>query len=155
MVTGKMTWQVTEASGGGLFLAVFDESDDCIYFHNYGEPGHTQGQLRQDVEALRAGDDTSDWDGNSETPQDDYDEFVEPYRESEFENTTSSEDNHIVADENGIYPGRMGCAAMDEFGVSHEEHGRHMRDDMDKIMPYPSVVAKADDGNSADDEGPK
>jgi hypothetical protein len=58
-----ITWEVTEDNGGGLTLYVWDDTG-LIYAHAGYEYDGTRTQLRNDIAALCAGDNTDDWDGN-------------------------------------------------------------------------------------------
>jgi hypothetical protein len=63
-----------------------------------------------DIQALKNGDNpATDWDGNENNPQAVYDNIVS------FEYGWE-----IVADNDGIYPDKMGCAARLEFGIEME-----------------------------------
>lgn len=63
-----------------------------------------------DIQALKNGDNpATDWDGNENNPQAVYDNIVS------FEYGWE-----IVADNDGIYPDKMGCAACLEFGIEME-----------------------------------
>lgn len=96
-------FQVIEDNGGGLTLAVFNESDKVDYLHNGYE--YIKGQLLQDIQALKNGDDPAiDWEGNSENPQKAYDEM-----------TSYQYGWEVIADNDGIYPDKMGVAAKLEF----------------------------------------
>lgn len=100
-------YQVIEDNGGGLTLVVFDENGYVEYLHNGYEYG-TDGRLLEDLENLKSGDNpVVDWEGNEENPQ------------SVYDNITSYECGwEIVADNDGIYPEKMGYAARIEFGIS-------------------------------------
>lgn len=102
-------YEVIEDNGGGLTLAVFNENGDVDYLHSGYEYG-TSGRLINDLEALKNGDNpVTDWDGNEENPQ------------AVYDNITSFEYGwEIVADNDGIYPNKMGCAACIEFGINRE-----------------------------------
>lgn len=102
-------YEVIEDNGGGLTLAVFNENGDVDYLHSGYEYG-TSGRLINDLEALKNGDNpATDWDGNEENPQ------------AVYDNITSFEYGwEIVADNDGIYPNKMGCAAYIEFGINRE-----------------------------------
>lgn len=63
-----------------------------------------------DIQALKNGDNpATDWDGNEDNPQAVYDNIVS------FEYGWE-----IVADNDGIYPDKMGGAACLEFGIEME-----------------------------------
>lgn len=101
-------FEVIEDNGGGLTLAVFGDNDEVIYFHSGFE--YNPGTLMECLKSLKDGDDPiKHWDGNEEEPQKAYD------------NLTSFEYGwEIVADNDGIYPEKMGYAACKEFGVENE-----------------------------------
>lgn len=102
---GIKRYQVIEDNGGGLTLVVFGSNNNVEYLHDGYE--HNPGQLQQDLKALRDGDDpANDWEGNAEDPQ------------AMYDNITSYEYGwEIVADNDGIYPDKMGAAARIEFNV--------------------------------------
>lgn len=101
----KKHYEVIEDNGGGLTLAVFAENEKVEYLHTGYE--YNRGGLTEDLNALANGDNpVEDWDGNAENPQADYDSM------KSYEYGWK-----IVADNNGIYPERMGAAAKLEFNV--------------------------------------
>lgn len=102
-------YEVIEDNGGGLHLVVFGADDKVEYLHSGYEYG-TSGRLINDLEALKNDDNpVEDWDGNEENPQ------------AVYDNMTSFEYGwEIVADNEGIYPEKMGCAASIEFGIQRE-----------------------------------
>jgi len=100
----KTTFQAIEDNGGGLHLAVFNEAGECIYFHSGFE--FDKDTLSDCIGRLRMGEGTEDWEGNSETPREDY------------ENLTSFEYGwEVISDEEGVYPDKMGAAARKEFEI--------------------------------------
>lgn len=101
-------YKVIEDNGGGLHLAVFAESGEVEYLHTGYE--YVNGQLINDLKALKEGDNPAeDWEGNEENPQ------------AVYDNITSFENGwNIVADNDGIYPDKMGRAACLEFGINRE-----------------------------------
>lgn len=102
-------YEVIEDNGGGLTLVVFDENGNVNYLHNKYEHG-TPGKLVNDLKLLNNGaDPKSEWDGNEENPQGTYDNIM-----------SSDHGWQIVADNDGIYPKKMGCAACREFGICGE-----------------------------------
>lgn len=103
----KTKYQAIEDNGGGLMLAVF-YGDVITYMHDDYE--YNVGQLSRDIENLKAGDNPLlDWEGNVEDPQ------------AAYDNVTSYEYGwEIVADQDGIYPDKMGRAAKIEFGIIDE-----------------------------------
>ena len=99
-------YEVIEDNSGGLTLAVFNENGNVEYLHSgyeYGNPGN----LMTDIILLRNGaDPVRDWEGNEENPQ------------AVYDNITSFEYGwKIVADNDGMYPDKMGCVARKEFGL--------------------------------------
>lgn len=102
-------YEVIEDNGGGLTLVVFNKNGKVDYLHSgyeYGKPG----RLICDLEALKNGDDpVKEWDGNEDNPQEIYDNILS------FEYGWE-----IVADNDGIYPDRMGRAACLEFAINIE-----------------------------------
>lgn len=99
-------FEVIEDNGGGLTLVVFAEDGKVEYLHSGYE--YVQGQLKEDLEALKNGDNTiEDWDGNAENPQATYDNI-----------TSLKYGWEVVADNDGIYPDKMGRAAQIEFQIS-------------------------------------
>jgi hypothetical protein len=102
-------YEVIEDNGGGLTLVVFNNNGIVDYLHSGYEYG-TSGRLMDDIQALKNGDNpATDWDGNEDNPQAVYDNIVS------FEYGWE-----IVADNDGIYPDKMGCAACLEFGIEME-----------------------------------
>ena len=97
----KRNYQVIEDNGGGLHLAVF-ENGNVVYLHSGYE--YVQGQLLCDIIALQGEDDVSEWDGNTDNPQQEYDDLMDGYGVE------------VIADTNGIYYDLMGAAGGREFG---------------------------------------
>lgn len=98
-------YEVIEDSGEGLTLVIFDKKGAVEYIHTGYE--YTPGQLIRNIEELKEDESVEDWDGGEENPQETY------------ENITSFECGwEIVADNNGIYPSKMGRAARLEFNIS-------------------------------------
>lgn len=107
-------YMVIENNGGGLALVVFAGDGEAIeYIHTGYE--YNQGQLTEDLDNLKNGDDPAeDWDGNelgSELPKD---------FESWFPWNQKGTGWEVVADNDGIYPEDMGSAAKIEFGIEEE-----------------------------------
>ncbi len=100
-----LTWQAIEDNGGGLHLAVFNDSG-CIYLHSGFE--YTPGDWAACINALKTGENPIDagWEGCADDPQGEYDNIMSYKYGWE-----------IVADEEGIYPDKMGSAAKKEFGI--------------------------------------
>lgn len=99
-------YEVIEDNSGGLTLAVFNENGNVEYLHSGYEFGNS-GSIMRDIMMLKNdANPIRDWDGNEENPQAVYDSII------------SSECGwEIVADNDGIYPDKMGCAARKEFGL--------------------------------------
>lgn len=97
-------FEVIEDNGGGLTLVIFGVSGIAEYLHTGYE--YIPGQLKEDLRGLWDGDDPASWDGNADDPQ------------TEYESLTAFEYGwEIIADNNGLYPLKMGRAASLEFGV--------------------------------------
>lgn len=98
-------YQVIEDNGGGLTLVVFNESGNVEYIHSGYE--YNKGQLQEDLQALNRGSNPAiDWDGNEDDPQ------------KAYESLTSYKHGwEVVADNDGIYPEKMGAAASLEFDL--------------------------------------
>lgn len=101
-------YEVIEDNGGGLTLAVFNVEGNIEYLHTGYECNLYQ--LTEDLEALKSGDNPAiDWDGNEESAQ------------AIYNNMTSYKYGwKIVADNNGVYPDKMGVAACLEFKIKQE-----------------------------------
>ena len=95
--------EVLEDNGGGLALFVFGEDGKAKYAHVGYE--FFYGLLTDDLKELANGGDpiVDGWDGNWEDPQGLYEEL---------ENSLGVE---IIADNNGIYPEKMGASGRLEF----------------------------------------
>lgn len=101
-------YKVIEDNGGGLTLVVFGRNGEVQYLCN-GYQFMKKGSLVNDINALKNGEDPSCWDGNVDDPQAAYDEINS--FDFGFE---------VVADEDGIYPNKMGVAASLEFGIDEQ-----------------------------------
>lgn len=112
-------YKVIEDNGGGLALVVFAEDGETVEYIHAGYE-YNPGQLTEDLEALKNGDDPArEWDGNEldgtegiENPED---------MESWFPWNQKGVGWETVADNGGIYPEDMGAAARAEFGISGED----------------------------------
>lgn len=104
-------YEVIEDNSGGLTLAVFNENGNVEYLHS-GYEYSNPGKLMNDIILLRNGaDPVRDWEGNVENPQ------------AVYDNITSFEYGwEIVADNDGMYPDKMGCAAREEFGLTENNN---------------------------------
>lgn len=109
-------FEVIEDNGGGLTLAIFNAEGKVDYIHSGYEYIHKQ--LRDDLEALRNGDNpVEDWDGNCGGMEWEY--GTNP--QTIYDNITSYEYGwEVIADNEGIYPEKMGNAAKIEFNISIE-----------------------------------
>lgn len=96
-------YKVFEDNGGGLHLFVLGEGGAPIYAHTGYEQVH--GQLRQDLDALAAGDDPMTWCGNElhEVPHL-YDALCNDWC------------TDLVADQDGVYLDHAGFNACYELG---------------------------------------
>lgn len=103
----RTTYQVLEDGGGTLYLAVFDSNEDIVFFSGGFE--HDAKNLRSSIEAVENGDDTSGWDTNG---------MGQEQMQEAYDSLTAHEHGWaVVADDEGIYYGRMGRAALEAFGV--------------------------------------
>lgn len=99
-------YKVIEDNGGGLTLYVFAADGNVEYAHDY----EGSGCLLHDIEAIGNGADPAhDWDGNAEDPQAYYDSI-----------TSFEYGWEVVADNEGLYPEKMGNSALLEFGIDRE-----------------------------------
>lgn len=98
-------YEVYENNAGGLALVVYDGTNERPeYIHTGYE--YNRGQLSEDIEALKAGDDPAMmWDGN---------EISDFSGDSSF----SGDWGRLIADNDGIYPDWMGAAGRIEFNIS-------------------------------------
>lgn len=102
-------YEVIEDNGGGLTLVVFNNNDQVDYLHT-GYEYASPGTLLDDLKSLENGDNPAiDWEGNEDNPQSVYDNI-----------TSFTYGWEIVADNNGMYPCKMGYAACREFGIHKE-----------------------------------
>lgn len=106
----RVSYEVIEDNGGGLHLVVFDGDSDVIFYASGYE--HMPDNLRADIDALNNGADVSEWDTNGMT--------LEEMREA-YDSLTAHEHGWaVVADDESIYPERMGVAAMLAFGIEED-----------------------------------
>ena len=103
-------YEVIEDNGGGLHLVVFDGNGDVTFYASGYE--HMPDNLRADIDALNNGTDVSEWDTNGMT--------LEEMRDA-YKSLVSFEHGwDVVADEDGVYPMRMGTAARLAFGIEED-----------------------------------
>lgn len=109
-------FEVIEDNGGGLTLVVFSAEGKVDYIHSGYE--YVKGHLQNDLEALKNGDNPAeDWDGNcggleweyGTEPQAIYDD-IKSYKYGW----------EVVANNDGMYPDKMGYAAHAEFNIPME-----------------------------------
>lgn len=120
-------YKVIEDNGGGLALVIYSKDGETIeYIHTGYEYNH--GQLTEDLENLKNGDDpVKYWDGNELDDTDAINERKEIFPDTEvtdlefwFPWEQKGQGWEIVADNDGIYPEDMGAAAREEFGIVEE-----------------------------------
>ncbi len=115
--TNMRKYEVIEDNGGGLHLAVYDESgESVVYLHSGYE--YITGQLTKDLVELKNGaEPEKEWDGNCGGLDLEFGEDPQAL----YDNITSYEYGwEIVADNDGIYPNKMGGAACLEFGIDRD-----------------------------------
>ena len=105
----KITWQVLEDNGGGLYLVVFDSEDKAVGFYTGYEYG--DDTLLDDLEYLKSSthleSDEVIWDMDlpeGKTPQEMYDKLISYQYGLE-----------LIADETCVYYDRMGSAGRKAF----------------------------------------
>lgn len=96
-------FQAIEDNGGGVHLAVFDETGKIVYLHSGYEYGYL-GQIADDIRELKTDTNLNDWDGNSENPQEEFDRL-----------TGYDFGWEIVADQEGMHLEKWGAAAQREM----------------------------------------
>jgi hypothetical protein len=144
-----MTFEVIEDNAGGLYLFVFGTDGDMAYACMGYEHDRTPGNLRQCVEELRdLGITAVDaWEGNRE-PWDGLD--VTP--EESYATLHGWVDEgmggaQIIADQDGIYPDRMGAAGKREFGRPRPTTAERIA----KLLGDDGTCWEAEDGRHLDD----
>ena len=108
---------VIEDNGGGLALVVYDANGKIEYIHTGYE--YNPGQISEDLKVLKnGGNPAKEWDGNDlySVPEMEEPEELESWFPWEQKNIGWN----IVADNDGIYPEKMGSAARLEFGIERE-----------------------------------
>lgn len=116
MKNTKIKFEVIENNGGLVSLVVFGVDGKIEYVHTgyeYAEQ-FTPSQFAADLEALRDGAPVSDWDGNEDDPQGWYDDLLSFSRGRDWE---------VVADNDGLYPDKMGNNSAELFGVDNYGFG--------------------------------
>jgi hypothetical protein len=108
MPKNRLSYQVLEDNGGGLYLAIFDSDDECIWCASGYE--HSPDSLLEDIAAMQDSHPLRDeWEANlpdGYTAQRLYDEL-----------TSYEYGWQIIADDAGVYPERMGAAGRTAFGL--------------------------------------
>src|SRR5690606_5045883 len=99
----RLTWRVIEDNSGGLHLAVFEDGR-CIYYRYGYEQDDGEG-MRSDLGVLRRGIDPRSGGWDLQDDVDDPQAWYESLRVGEVNGGV------VVADQDGIYPDRMGTAA--------------------------------------------
>ena len=100
----KKKFIIIEDNGGGLTLVVFDDNGSISYLRTGYE--YILGRLTNDLIELANGSDPSTWYNCEENPEEIYNDFL--FHEYGWE---------IIADNNGLYPDKMGAAGRLEFGI--------------------------------------
>ena len=103
-------YEVIEDNAGGLHLVVFDEQGRVKFYGSGYE--HIVEHLQEAIKALKSGDDTSSWDTSGLTLEEmqEYYQCLVGFRHGWA----------VVADQDGIYPEKMGQAAKIAFGIEPE-----------------------------------
>lgn len=108
-------YQVIEDNGGGLALVVYGENGKVEYMCNSYE--FVPGQLTEGLQAIKDGaDPAKEWDGNIDPEDWGVDTLDEVY--ATFERTPCAWET--IADNDGIYPDKMGRAGKLEFGIKDD-----------------------------------
>lgn len=113
-----LNYQVLEDNGGGIHLFVFEGEEAKVIFAHSG-----YNSLIEDIAELKKGGHPihDGWDGNIDPEEyecstlDEYYDLIRYYVDS-YNITTP-----IVADQNGIYPEKMGASAHKAFGIEVDE----------------------------------
>lgn len=103
----KKKFVIIEDNGGGLTLVVFDDNGSISYLRTGYE--YILGQLTNDLIELTNGSDPLTWEGCEENPEEIYNDFL--FHEYGWE---------IIADNDGLYPDKIGAAGRLEFGIVKE-----------------------------------
>ena len=104
-------YRVYEDNGGGLYLAFYSDKGELETLHGNYEYRTGPGSITTDIKAVEDDPDVNlFWDNNelNSNPDSDYSGF-----EARYEPVGLT----IIADNDGIYPERMGCAGRIEFGI--------------------------------------
>ncbi len=105
--------EVIEDNAGHLYLFVF-RGEETIYAADGFE--HFPGVLKESLEELNRTGTVEDWEpGNIEEPEAVYETLQDWINEG-------MGGAQLIADQDGVYPDRMGAAGMIEFGI--EEYGK-------------------------------
>lgn len=113
----KMTWEVYEDNGGGLYMVILKDGNLVRIFENweYGPKGVLVDAVKQLADEPTA---YEGWDGDI---ADDYDTDTwvpgETVKNLYCELTDIQRCNTLIADNDGIYFARMGAAGHRAFGA--------------------------------------
>jgi hypothetical protein len=101
----KLTYEVIEDNAGGIHFYAFDD-DRCIYecVGQESAPESTLGCIRD----LENGENPRDWDGGSDCPQKEYEEWSH----------CGSCGYKVIADSDGVYHGLMGLSGGMAFDAT-------------------------------------
>lgn len=107
-------YRVYEDNGGGLYLAFYDSEGNLESLHEGYEYRSEPGGIMADIEAVKNDpDDNLFWDNNL---------LQKDFFGGDFSgfNGFPPFGLEIVADNDGIYPERMGVAACREFSIKND-----------------------------------
>jgi hypothetical protein len=119
-------YEVYENNGGGITMYVWDrDGQNIVYAHSGYE--YVDGQLLEDIKSLEAGDaPETDWDGNGIYYGNDFASWedagldISDVYEEDANHPYGEECSNLIADNDGIYPGKMGSAGRRAFCISTE-----------------------------------
>ena len=138
-----LRYEVIEDNAGGLHLFVF-RGGEIVYAACGWE--HSPGVLRESLEELRRTGTAEGWEGM------DYWEGMDTTPEESYATLHGWVDEgmggaHIIADQDGIYPDRMGAAGKREFGRPRPTTAERIA----KILGDDGTSWETDDGLTFDD----
>ena len=110
MTKKLLGYQVIEDDAGNLYLAVFDDNDECIYLASGFE--YDPENLQASIAALR---------GGGHPVQDRWEsDFPDDYIPQQLYDKLFGDEHgwEIIADDAGVYPERMGAAGRMAFGLN-------------------------------------